>query len=263
MSDNYGSVQFIRDVTDVPVEEVSDSELVQFRDRVALPKVNDDIMRTHRYERVEYVSEEKRNRVDGESKTFYLPGLHNNGRFLGDLTDTGEVAGEDVEMHLEKAGETYGPDNFSVNVVDDFRGVVEVEMAEAIDFEDEDDVQVGDPVPNGELYFARYVTSPVRVGDGGDQLGSADIELKNAASYLTAYYAYSKIEAPKLEDYSLDNISISEQSKAEEYMKDLYDEKREKLVQRDVVRSGQNNQKPDGSVRRVMRDRRTRSGLNR
>lgn len=243
MSDNYGTVNFIRDLTNLPVSDASDSDVVRYRDEVAIPRLNDEVMVTHRHEKATYISRGKDNKVDGDNKTFYLRALHGNEQFIGDLTNDGEVTADDVEVFFRySTGERVENEDLTVTIVDDYTGEVTVEFDTNVTFDDGESFSPGDALDQGELYFQRYRSSPVKVE-------SAERDLKAACAYLTAYFGYSKIEAPKLKQFRLGRrMEVRTQSEAEKEMFSLYEEARDRIIQRDVIEGRPNTQTTRGAI---------------
>lgn len=220
----YCSIEKVRLVSNIESEDVGDADLRDLRDDVATPELNSDVNQKVQKELADRVSDSKTNKVNGSNKTFYLRKPHRSFRTLGDLNDDGEVTTDDVKA-LRIDGETR--EELTVASIDDFsEGELTVEKSN------------GDAVESGDIYFT-YAVSPV-------DAHTPDSRLATACAQLTAAYAFTKIDAPKLKNYSIGDVSINSQTEGYSMMRNKYMESIRSVNNRETIKSGENRQKIRG-----------------
>lgn len=236
----YCSVNRVRLVSGLDSHEISDDKIRDLRDEIATPEMNQDIIQKKEDERVDRrISKEKQNRTDGENEIFYLRETHNNELQVGDKNNDGLVDESDLDFHFIDS-EDNRTSNFSKELLD--REIGKIQLT------NED----GSPLDNGELYVS-YVASPVnqngyenrnfQTGDGPDRL------VETACAQLTAAYSFTNVEASKLKDFSIGNVTINSQSEGASIMREDYRNTLRRITQTQVAQSGENENTVMGAFR--------------
>jgi regulator of replication initiation timing len=215
---SFCSVEKIRLVSGLESNHVSDRELAELRDRVATPELNKDVLQKVENEEFHRISEEKENRVDGENTSFYLQEPHYNELKVGDRNNDGEVDIEDVDLFFIDDG--VRTTEFTSSLVDADRGELEVRDAD------------GEPLSGGELY-AEYAVTPL-------SMSRPHRLIETAAAQLTAAYAFTNVEAAKLESFSVGNVSINEQMDGARTMRDEYHNTLRRINQTQLSQTSEN-----------------------
>lgn len=219
----YCDVERVRLVTGLESDDISDAELRDLRDSVATPELNSDINQKIKNEKLDYVSDDKENDVDGSNKTFYLEETHDSFRQIGDLNDDGVVDKDDVEAYYID-----GSDNRQTltvtSIVDADNGEIKLEKSN------------GNALASGDVSdgpFATYVVAPTDVK-------SPARSIETACAELTGAYAFTNIEASKLKNFSIGDVSINRQAEGYATMRDRYSETLKGITQSEMVQSGEN-----------------------
>lgn len=215
---SFCSVEKIRLVSGLESNHVSDRELAELRDRVATPELNKDVLQKVENEEFHRISEEKENRVDGENTSFYLQEPHYNELKVGDRNNDGEVDIEDVDLFFIDDG--VRTTDFTASLVDADRGELKVRDAD------------GKPLSGGELY-AEYAVTPL-------SMSRPHRLIETAAAQLTAAYAFTNVEAAKLESFSVGNVSINEQMDGARTMRDEYHNTLRRINQTQLSQTSEN-----------------------
>lgn len=234
----YCSVNKVRLVSGLESTQVTDGELRDLRDEVAIPELNQDVNQKVQDEKVnERISGEKENRIDGENTVFFLKAPHKSELQVGDRNNDGLVTVEDVNFYLVD-GENNRVEDLSVELLDRETGKFDVRRSS------------GDPLSEGSLYVD-YVVAPVDEHgyEDNDFSGEGPSRLvETACAQLTAAYAFTNIEASKLKDFSVGNVTINSQSEGARIMREEYRETRKRITQSQVVQSGPNKNSVKGSL---------------
>ena len=175
----YCSAQDIRNLTDLSTTDISDAKLGILID-YATAEVNECISVLISREKVEYIDETRENNIDGSNTTFYI----NNwkGRYLCDMGNDGDVSTDDVEVFQVASNGT--ETSLTVSSVTPSKGEYVLSSA---------------PASSVELYTT-YTYSVVPV-DPPHTL------VKKATIYLAAAIAYTKIDATKVNRFSMGKFS--------------------------------------------------------
>lgn len=226
----YCSVNKVRLVSGLESNDITDRKIRNLRDEVATEELNEDVNQKREDEKVNVkIDSEKENDIDGSNTTFYLRGPHKNELQVGDLNGDGLVNDNDVEVYqIDKDDNRVN--NLNVSLDDREIGKLTIEDNN------------NDPLENGDIY-ATYVLSPVDengytssdFNDGPDRL------IETACAQLTASYAFTNIEASKLKDFSIGNVTINSQSEGARIMREQYRDTVKRITQSQVLKSGENN----------------------
>lgn len=236
----YCSVNRVRLVSGLESEKVSDSDLRDLRDDIATPELNQDVNQKVQDQRVDVqLSGEKENDIDGSNKTFYLQRTHNSELQVADSNDDGVVDASDVTVYQIDLDDNRVT-NLNVTLQDKDIGKLEIEQ------------NSGDALEEGQLY-ATYNVSPVdEDGYGTDFSGAGpDRLIETACAQLTAHYAFTNVDASKLEDFDIGNISINEQSGGAEEMMKAYRQTVRRINQTQLSQSGPNQNSVSGAFTNV------------
>lgn len=236
---SYCSVNKVRLVSGLESHDINDGEIRELRDDVATEELNEDINQKVQDEQVNRgISGEKENSINGSNKTFYLRGTHNSELRVGDMSGDGVVDSSDLDVY-----QLDGDNNrvTSLNVVLEDAGIGEFTV----------ETSGGDALSEGDL-FVSYVLSPVDqdgysnndfTGDGPDRL------VETACAQLTAAYAFTNVEASKLKDFSVGNVTINSQSEGARIMREDYRDTVKRITQSQVIQSGPNRNSVQGAFR--------------
>jgi hypothetical protein len=82
--------------------------------------------------------------------------------------------------------------------------------------------------------------------DGPDRL------IETACAQLTASYAFTNIEASKLKDFSIGNVTINSQSEGARIMRENYMDTLKRITQTQVIQSGDNENTVQGAFSEVI-----------
>jgi hypothetical protein len=238
----YCTIQEVRREAGLESSDITDEDIRELRDTVATPQVNEDINVSVESERLDrQISQDKQNEVDGENKTFFLRELHRNDLFIGDRNNDGVVDGEDVQVFYI-SGDDERVEDVDVTVLNRDTGRLRVENPD------------GTPLQNPEVQelLVNYEHASVdENGFGDDREGSkAGRLVRTACAQLTASYCFTNIDASKLKDFSVGDVSINTQSQGAQIMRNRYQETVQRITQKDVIQSGENRNTTDGVFNR-------------
>lgn len=236
----YCSVNKVRQLSGLESHQVTDGRIRELRDETATPELNRDVNQSIDHERVNRtISSEKGNDVDGENTVFYLRETHKSELQVGDRNDDGKVEGDDLDFYFLDEDDNR-TENLDVTLLDREIGKV--------------DVKVDGSAPSDGDLFVSYEVSPVNQdgyssndfdGSGPDHL------IETACAQLTAAYAFTNVEASKLKDFSVGNVSINSQSGGAEIMRNQYRDTRRRITQKQVIQSGENTNTTRGAFTHV------------
>lgn len=236
----YCSVNKVRLVSGLESHDVNDKKIKDLRDEVATEELNEDVNQKVQEEQVNrQISGEKENSIDGSNKTFYLRGTHNSELMIGDMSGDGVVDSSDVDVY-QIDGDSNRVSNLSVTVDDKSIGKISVETSG------------GDALSEGSLY-ATYVLSPVDQDgytNNDFSSGGPDRLVETACAQLTAAYAFTNVEASKLKDFSVGNVTINSQSEGARIMRSEYRDTVRRINQSQVIQSGENRNSVQGAFTR-------------
>jgi len=236
----YCSVNKVRLVSGLESSDIDDTRIRELRDEVATEELVEDINQKVQDQQVNRkISGEKENDIDGSNKTFYLRGTHNSELMVGDRNGDGKVDSDDLNVYQ------INQDNDRVN---DLNVVLEDKSIGKITVE----TQSGDALENGSLY-ATYVLAPVdQDGYTGNDFSTdgPDRLMETACAQLTAAYAFTNVEASKLKDFSVGNVTINSQSEGARIMREDYRETLRRINQTQVIQTSQNQNTVEGAFTR-------------
>jgi hypothetical protein len=236
----YCSVNKVRLVSGLESHDINDGEIRELRDEVATEELVEDINQKVQDQQVNRrISGEKENDIDGSNKTFYLRGPHNSELMVGDRNGDGRVDASDLNVY-QIDQENNRVENLNVVLEDKSIGKITVEKSN------------GDALENGSLY-ASYVLAPVdQDGYQGNDFSSdgPDRLMETACAQLTAAYAFTNVDASKLKDFSVGNVTINSQSEGASIMRNEYRETLRRINQTQVIQTGQNENTVEGAFTR-------------
>lgn len=232
----YCSVERVRLVSGLESSDIGDEEIRELRDEVATQELNEDVNQKVEDEKVSKISSEKENRIDGSNKTFYLRRTHSSELSVGDRDGDGLVDENDLNVYFLD-GDSNRVTDLNITLEDRDIGKFTVERSN------------GDALENGQLYVD-YRVSPVdQNGYGDDFTGEGpDRLMETACAQLTAAYSFVNIEASKLKDFSIGNVTINSQSEGARIMREQYNDTVKRINQTQVIQSGQNNNSVSGAI---------------
>lgn len=237
----YCSVNRVRLVSGLESQDISDAKIRELRDEVATDELNQDVNQQREDEEVNSViSREKENEINGSNKTFYLKGTHRSELLVGDRSGDGVVDSSDLDVYLLDEDD---------NRVNDLNVVLEDASIGKFTVERGD----GSALEDGDLYVS-YVLTPVDqdgYGDGGFETGGPDSLMETACAQLTSAYAFTNVEASKLKDFSIGNVTINNQSEGARIMRENYMATRRRITQSQVIQSGENENTIRGALNTV------------
>lgn len=214
---SYCSIEKVRLVSGLSSERISDSELRQLRDDVATPKVNEDVNTIVMDEEVDYISDDKKNTIDGSNKTFYARKTDASYTFIGDFNDDGVVDDSDVEAFQVVDNQR---NDLNVTLEDHETGKLTIEKSN------------GDAVEDGDI-FLNYAVAPA-----DEQTPSKLIDL--ACAQLTGMFGHSNINVENFNNFSIGSVTIDDSDSSSS---DLFRDYQRTLIQinqREVIQSGEN-----------------------
>ncbi len=187
----YCTIYDIRNFSSsLPTNKVSDTILYEFI-KFANAQINQDIMVEHVDERVMYISKDKKNKVDGVNRTFYV-----KNSYLGDYNDDGVIDENDIYI-------------YSINN----QGIRTELGVERID-----DVRHGQftliyaPL-RGEKLFVTYRSCPVLL------YPNVNYMVRNAAVNYVLGLAYSRTDPGQVKSFRVNKVSVTgESSPSKKYM---------------------------------------------
>lgn len=213
----YCDIQKIRLVAGLGSDRISDSELRDLRDDVATPKINEDVNTIIMDEKVDYISTDKENNIDGSNKTFYAREVDAEYNFIGDFNDDGVVDDSDLEAFQVADGERT---DLSVTLVDHETGELTIEKPN------------GDAVKEGDIYL-NYAVAPA-----DEKTPSKMIEI--ACAQLTGMFGHSNVSIENFNNFSIGSVTVDDSdSSSSELFRD-YQKTLMQINQREVIQAGEN-----------------------
>jgi hypothetical protein len=222
-------------VSGIESDQVTDLEIRELRDEVATPEMNQDINQKVQNEELDRISEEKENEVDGETTNFFLGRPHYNELKVADKNNDGVVNGSDIEVFVEDDGDRRT--EFQVTLIDEDRGEFELLNPD------------GSALENGEIYVEYSVTPLSQDGYGTQTFDPGNGPhplIETACAQLTASYAFTNVEASKLKDFSIGNVTINNQSEAPRIMREEYMRTRKRINQTQLAQTRTNENSTTG-----------------
>lgn len=213
----YCSIQMIRLLTGLDSNNISDTQLRDLRDDVATAWLNDDLNTEVYDENLSYISEDKKNTIDGSNKTFYVHAVDDNYRYISDFNDDGAVDDSDVEAYQVYDGTR---NDLVVTLEDHKQGELTIEK------------QNGDAVSSGYI-FVNYAFAPA-------DMQTPDKMVEVACAHLTGAFGYTNIDRKNFDDFSIGAVTINNTNEnSSEQMSDYIDTL-QRINQREVINSGEN-----------------------
>jgi len=187
----YATIEDIRLLAGVP-SSVTDSQLYDLL-TFAQARVNRDVGVKIEDEKVEYISKEKENDIDGENTTFYV-----KHPYIGDYNDDGIVNASDIYAYtIDSDGNR---ETIQVASIDNAK-IGKFTVATA-------------PTADKEFYIC-YRSFPVQV-DPPDPL------IRQATAYLTGAYAYMKLDIRDTQAFRVGKVAVTRQMPAAQRLMELY-----------------------------------------
>lgn len=228
---SYCGVEHVRLVSGLDSTDIRESKLRDLRDKVAVSRLNQDISVMVENERVQSLGDGKDNKVNGENTVFYLARTDNSRRSLGDLDNDGEVTTDDIEAYFYSSEEGERVDVDILSIIDADDGAFEAVRKSS-----------GEPLDNGKLYVT-YRASSVNVSNPHPLV-------ETACAQLTSAYAFTNIEAKKLKNFSIGDVTIRKQSEGYSHMMDQYMDTVKKITERDRIETGDNRNPLENVIRK-------------
>lgn len=202
----YCSVDDVRRLSGLTSSDITDSEifdLISF----AQAQVNSEINYNVYNEEIGYISNEKDNTIDGSNTTFYVKEINDDGYYLGDMNNDGTVDEDDVLVYTVDSSGTRT--NYTVSSVD-------VELGQFV---------LSSAPSTNESVYVSYSVSPRNVNE-------PDYLLRMTVAQLTSALAFTKINAQKIQGFTIGKIKVTKQSQAFEIFYNQYQNSITKLNSR-------------------------------
>ncbi len=184
----YCTVDDVRKLSGLTSSEISDSDLFDLIS-FAQAQINSELNYTVHNEEIAWISNEKDNTIDGSNTTFYVKDVNDNGYYLGDMNNDGIVDENDVEVYsVDNEGNRT---NYTVSSVDPELGQFVLTSA---------------PSSNESVYVT-YAVCPTNVNE-------PDYLLRMATAQLASALAFTKIDAKKIQGFTIGKIKVTRQSQA-------------------------------------------------
>lgn len=222
----YCSVNKVRLLSGLESEDVDDSQIRDLRDEVATPELNKDVQVDVEHEQVDFISNEKENKIDGSNITFYTQKTHKSQWQIGDRNGDATIDGSDVEAYY--IDDDTRVDDLSVTLKDRNTGKIEVTESN------------GDAIPGTSELFLNYSAAPV-------DMDTPDPQIETACAQLTAAYVFTRIDAGKLQDFSVGNVTVNTRAEGFQKLKRDYRNTVQNLAQREMIQSGKNRNRTKGA----------------
>jgi len=216
----YCDVSLVRSISGLGSGEIRDQRIRDLRDDVAIPRMNDDIQTRVESEKITSISNSKENDIDGENKTFYLGGTHNNYNSLGDLNDDGVIDEKDIHAWA---------------IIEDEKEAVKINSI--VDADEGEFTAVrqstNSPLPKGADLYVRYRHAPVNVSEPNQMIAIA-------CAQLTGAFCFSNIETSKLKNFTIGDVTIRKQTQGFGLLMDQYTESMRRIVNRELIKFDEN-----------------------
>jgi len=244
----YCSVNQVRLVSGLESNQITDADIRDIRDEVATSELNDDINQKVQDEKLNVtISGEKENDIDGSNKTFYLQGTHKSELQVGDRNNDGTVDSTDLNVYQIVDNDNDGTDErvTNLNVTLDDREIGKLTVEDSSN----------NALEEGDV-FVSYELAPLdEDGYGTDfSSGGPAKQIETACAQLTAAYCFTNIEAAKLKDFDIGNVSINTQSEGAQIMRSEYRDTVRRINQTQVIQSGQNVNSVSGALKGGIRN---------
>lgn len=182
----YCTASEVRTLTGITLSDVSDSDLNEFIS-YAVQELNHAISVKVVRERVDRIDNTRTNTIDGSNTTFYVK--HWKDYYIGDLNNDGTVDENDVIVYLVSGDGT--ETKATVSSVSPSEGKFVLASAPQ----------------SGVKMYVTYCYTPYDVSE-------PHALVKLACIYLTAALVYSRIDARKIQNFSIGKLKIGKQSQA-------------------------------------------------
>lgn len=220
---SYCDVDLIRNLTGLGTGEIRDQRLRNLRDDVAVPRLNDDIQTRVEKEEIKHVRD----------NIFQLKKVEDSFRSLGDLNDDGEINEEDIRAYGLYEGRR--TDFIVDKLIDADKGRFTL-LVEKDDGSTEE-------VKSAKNKYVDYRYAPVNVSEPNQMVSIA-------CAQLTGAFAFSNIETSKLKNFSIGDVTIRKQSDGFAIMHDQYTETMRRIVNRELIEFGENENSIEDVIRR-------------
>ena len=178
----YCTADDVRVLTNLSASDIPDANLNTLI-TYATAQLNRDIQTIYEDEKVEYISAEKENDIDGSNTTFYV-----KHPWIGDYNNDGQVTTADLYVYTIDSDGTRTV--YTVSSIDDTR-VGKFTLSSA-------------PTSSEELYVT-YASAPVDVE-------TPDSLVKLACAQLAAALAFTRIDAGKAQSFRVGKIAVTKQT---------------------------------------------------
>lgn len=179
----------VRLFTGLSDSDINSANLVSLTSYATI-QLNRDINHVINDERVDWISNEKQNKIDGSNTVFYAKEVHKNTDSLGDFNNDGSVNSTDIAFYtIDSSGDRTV---YSVASLDS-ASIGKFTLSSAPD--------------SNEKPFINYAVAPI------DEVGPDNL-IKMACVQLVAALSFTRIDAKKISKYKIGKVTISRQSEA-------------------------------------------------
>jgi hypothetical protein len=194
---SYCTCNDVRAICGLSRDDISDSDLASLRD-LATAQLNADIGYRVEDEEVRYIDSEKQNKIDGSNTVFYAKAVHNSMKEIGDYDDDGSVDEDDIYA-------------YTINE----EGTRTVYTVSSLDSANLGKFTLASAPSTSEVLFITYVVFPIKA--------SSNL-IKVACSQLAAAYAFTQIDAVKLQAYRIGKVAVSKQRQGFSTLNAIYNQ---------------------------------------
>lgn len=171
----YASIADVRLVSGLSITQISDSDVTSLI-TFATAQVNEDVEILFEDELIEYIDNEKTNRINGSNTTFYV-----RYPYLGDSDNDGDIDKDDLYVYSIDGNGTRS--DLTVSTVVAKTGKFTLSTA-----------------PNGVTLYCTYRSAPVDM--------TKDTMVKLATAYLTGAFSFTKVSAGATKSFHVGKISV-------------------------------------------------------
>ena len=187
----YCSLADIRAMTNLTTTDISDTDLFELMSR-ATSQVNSDINVHVEREFIQPIDNTRKNKINGDNTTYYVRNWFE--KFIGDRNHDGDITTDDIIVYQVDTDGT--ETTLSVDSITDNEGKFVLSSAPS----------------SGVKLYVTYDYSYVR-----EKEGYIDARLRNACIFLTASFAYSKVNRGCAPTINFGSQKITRDMTADQY----------------------------------------------
>lgn len=192
----YCSLADIRAMTNLTTTDISDTDLFELMSR-ATAQVNSDINVHVERELISPLDNTRENKIDGSNTTYYVRNWF--GKYIADRNHDGDITTDDIIVYQVDTDGT--ETTLTVSSITDNEGKFVLSSAPS----------------SGVRLYVTYDYSYVR-----EKEGNIDARLRNACIFLTASYAYSKVNRGCAPAINFGSQKITRDMTADQYYYEKY-----------------------------------------